>query len=98
MKNPDKPNRKERRAIEAQGGMTEVKFLQIADKFIDLANQQNQTIPATDLHLIMLYAAARYNAHVCKNVLEVDEQEMFVTDMMKNYQEMLRNHLADPAV
>ena len=48
--------------------------------------------------MIMLYAAARYNAHVCKNVVCVDEQEVFVTEMMKSYQEMLRNHLADPSV
>jgi len=98
MAGPYTPNRKERRALEAKGEMTDHKFLEIADKFIDLANQQNQTIPATDLHMIMLYAAARYNAHVCKNVVNVDEQEVFVTEMTKSYQEMLRNHLADPSV
>ena len=55
-----------------------------------------KTVEATDLHMIFLYAAARYNAHVAKNVLNVDEHEPFVNDMMKAYQEMLRNHLADP--
>lgn len=98
MAGPEMPNRKERRAREAKGEMTDRKFLEIADKFIDLANQQNQTVPATDLHMIMLYAAARYNAHVCKNVVNVDEHEVFVKEMMKSYQEMLRNHLADPSV
>ena len=98
MDKPNSPNRRERRAMESQGQMTDRKFMEIADKFIDVANQQNQTIQATDLHMIMLYAAARYNAHVCKNVLEVDEQETYVAEMLKAYQEMLRNHLADPSV
>lgn len=98
MSSSDTPNRKERRAKKAAGEMTDQKFMMIADKFIDLANEQNRSIPATDLHMIMLYAAARYNAHVCKNILEVDQQETYVTEMMKSYQEMLRNHLADPSV
>lgn len=42
--------------------------------------------------------AARYNAHVCKNVVELDEHEPFVTVMLISYHEMLRNHLADPSV
>ena len=92
------PNRKERRAMEARGEMTDRRFMEIADKFIDVANSENTVTNATDLHMIMLYAAARYNAHVCKNVLQVDEQEKFVTEMLKSYQEMLRNHLADPSV
>ena len=91
-------NRKERRAAEARGEMTNRRFLEIADKFIDVANRQNQTINATELHMAFLYAAARYNAHVAKNVLEVDEHEPFVTEMLKSYQEMLRNHLADPSI
>jgi len=98
MTDPSMPNRKERRARETKGEMTDRKFMEIADRFIDLANKQNKTVPATDLHMIMLYAAARYNAHVCKNVVEVEEHETFVTEMLKSYQEMLRNHLADPSV
>lgn len=93
-----KPNRKERRAAEARGEMTDRRFLEIADKFIDVANRENQTVNATELHMAFLYAAARYNAHVAKNVLEVDEHEPYVTEMLKSYQEMLRNHLADPSI
>ena len=78
--------------------MTEKRFLQIADKFIDVANRENRETEATDLHMAFLYAAARYNAHVGKNVLEVEEHEQFVEAMLKSYQEMLRNHLADPSV
>ena len=93
-----KPNRKERRAAEARGDMTDRRFMAIADKFIDVANRENESVTATELHMAFLYAAARYNAHVAKNVLEVDEHEPFVTEMLKSYQEMLRNHLADPSV
>ena len=96
MDKPRKPNRKHRRAAEAAGEITDKKFIEIADRFIDLANRENRTVNATDLHMIMLYAAARYNAHVAKNVVEVDEHETFVAEMLKSYQEMLRNHLADP--
>ncbi len=78
--------------------MTDEEFIAVADKFISLANRKNKTVKATDLHLIFLYAAARYNAHVAKNVLNVEEHETFVNDMMKAYQEMLRNHLADPSL
>ncbi len=78
--------------------MTDQRFIEIAGKFIDVANRQNKTVSATDLHMIFLYAAARYNAHVAKNVLAVEEHEGFVSEMMKAYQEMLRNHLADPSL
>ncbi len=91
-------NRKQRRAAAARGEMTDQRFMEIADKFIDVANRENQTVQATDLHMVFLYAAARYNAHVAKNVIEVDEHEPYVTEMLKSYQEMLRNHLADPSV
>ena len=98
MDNFQKPNRKERRAAKSKGEMTEKRFLEIADKFIDIANRENRVTEATDLHMAFLYAAARYNAHVAKNVLEVEEHEQFVEAMLKSYQEMLRNHLADPSV
>ncbi len=73
-------------------------FMNIADKFINVANRSNQRVPAVELHMAFLYAAARYSSHVCKNVLEVEDQEKFVSEMTKSYQEMLRNHLADPSV
>jgi ATP-dependent helicase/DNAse subunit B len=98
MTNDRMPNRKARRAAAAEGEMTNERFMKIADQFIDVANRANQTVKATDLHMAFLYAAARYNAHVCKNVIEEDDQEVFVEEMTKAYQEMLRNHLADPAV
>ena len=91
-------NRGERRAAEARGEMTNDVFVAVADRFIDLANRENARVKATDLHLIMAYATARYAAHVGKNVLAIEEHEPFVEDMMKNFGEMLRNHLADPNV
>ena len=89
-------NRAARRKAEAEGAMTEQKFLKLADRFIDLANRENKDTKATELHMAMRYASARYSAHVGKNVLSVEEHEQFVQDMLKAYAEMLRNHLADP--
>lgn len=74
------------------------KFLRLADRFVRLANSENRKILATDIHMAFLYGAARYNAFVAKNVIEVDDQEAFVTEMAAAYTEMLRNHLADPSV
>ena len=48
--------------------------------------------------MVMLYAAARYAAHVGKNVLDVEEQEDFVQHMVAQYTDMLREHMADPTV
>ena len=94
----DDGNREERRAARAEGTLDTAAFLKVADSFIDVANRQNQKVKATDLHMAFLYAASRYNAHVGKNIVEVDDQEAYVNEMMKTYGEMLRNHLADPNV
>ncbi|MCB1493997.1 MAG: DUF3144 domain-containing protein [Rhodobiaceae bacterium] len=94
----DRPaNRKERRAAGDQT-FDEAAFLRCADKFISLANRENKAVKATDLHLAFLFAAARYNAHVGKTVLAVDQHEDFVASMTKTYQEMLRQHLADDSL
>lgn len=74
------------------------KFVKLADKFIRVANAENRKILATDIHMAFLYGAARYNAFVAKNVIEVADHEAFVTEMAAAYTEMLRNHLADPSV
>ena len=90
------PNRAERRRRRAEGAFDQDAFVALADRFIDLANRQNASIDARNVHMAMLWAAARYNAHVAKNVLDVGEHEPFVADMVKQYAEMLRQHLADP--
>lgn len=92
----DKPNRKARRAAKKNSeGLDTEAFLKAADKFIDVANRENGKVKATDLHMAFLYAAARYNAFVAKVILDVDEHEPFVKHMTEQYQEMLRQHLAD---
>jgi hypothetical protein len=73
-------------------------FIRAADQFISLANQRNKKIEATELQMVMLFAAARYAAHVGKNVLDIDDHEEFVTHMTAHYTDMLRSHLADPSV
>lgn len=96
MTEEQKPRRSRRQPEMTPQEMTDEQFIAVADKFINLANRQNRTIKATDLHMVFLYAAARYNAHVAKNVLELEEHEPFVDEMMKAYQEMLRIHFSDP--
>ena len=91
-------NRKERRAARRQGQLDTAGFLKLADKFIALANRENARVPATELHMALLYAAARYNAHVANVVLAVPDHEKFVTEMVEQYRDMLRQHLADPAL
>lgn len=91
----DNRSRKERRAARKAGELDTTAFLKIADKFIDLANRENRNVKATQLHMAFLFAAARYNAYVAKSVANVDEHEKFVDHMVKQYREMLRQHLAD---
>jgi hypothetical protein len=94
----DDGNRKQRRAARAEGALDTAGFLKVADRFIDLANRTNQTVNATELHMAFLYAAARYNAYVAKRVLGVENHETFVAEMVTQYTEMLRQHLADPSL
>lgn len=88
-------NRADRRAARKDGKLDTTAFLKTADKFIDVANRENQRILATELHMAFLFASARYSAHVAKMVQQIDEHEKFVDHMTKQYQEMLRQHLAD---
>jgi len=96
MDENDAGNRKQRRAARKEGHLDAAAFVKVADQFIDVANRQNRTVLATELHMAFLYAAARYNAFVARGVLNVDEHEAFVQDMTRHYQDMLRQHLADP--
>jgi hypothetical protein len=94
----DGSNRKERRAARAEGQLDQGAFLKVADRFIDLANRQNARIKATELHVAFLFASARYSAYVANSVLDVPNHEDFVQQMTARYQEMLRQHLADPSL
>jgi hypothetical protein len=91
-------NRKQRRAARTEGHLDSAAFLKLADKFIDVANQQNKRVNATQVHLACLYASARYSAYVANIVLGVPNHEDFVREMTAKYQEMLRQHLADPSL
>ncbi|MGI9407850.1 MAG: DUF3144 domain-containing protein [Hyphomicrobiaceae bacterium] len=88
-------NRNKRRAARKEGHLDTAAFLKTADKFIDVANRENQRVLATELHMAFLFASARYSAHVAKLVQDIDNHEEFVEHMTKQYQEMLRQHLAD---
>ena len=71
-------------------------FLALAGGFIDQANRRNRTIDARNVALALRWAAARYEAHVAKNVSRIGEHEPFVEESLRGYAEMLRQHLADP--
>ena len=73
-------------------------FVRLADQFISLANKRGQKVEATDMQLVMMFAAARYGAHVGKNILDVDDHESYVDHLTKQYQDMLRTHMSDPTV
>lgn len=90
-------NRRRKRP-QSEGPLDTTAFLKVADKFIDLANRQNRLVKATELHVAFLYAAARYNAYVGKSILSVANHEDYVKQMSAQYVEMLRQHLADPAL
>ncbi len=101
MDDPNELNnrsRKERRAARKQGHLDNAAFIKIADKFIGVANRENKRVLATELHMAFLYGAARYNAYVANAVLNVPDHEAFVEQMTKQYQEMLRQNLADPTL
>jgi Protein of unknown function (DUF3144) len=91
-------SRIERRPARKDAVLDTPSFLKTANKFIDLANRENRTVNATDLHMAFLYGAARYNAYVAKAILNVDKHEEFVTHMVEQYRDMLRQHLADEAL
>lgn len=91
----DNRSRNERRQARKSGELDTTAFLKVADKFIDVANRENKTVQATDLHMAFLFAAARYNAYVANAILQVDDHEEFVKHMVQQYTEMLRQHLAD---
>ncbi len=88
-------NRKDRRAARTEGNLDTTSFLNVADKFIDVANRENKKVKATDLHMAFVYASTRYSAFVAKHVLGVEKHEEFVGKMVAEYQDMLRQHLAD---
>ncbi|CAI8447215.1 MAG: Uncharacterised protein [SAR116 cluster bacterium MED-G04] len=84
--------------VNQDGRIDEATFLKLADQFISLANTRNKKVLATELQFVMLFAAARYAAHVAKNVIDVEDQEEFAAHMNAQFRDMMREHLADPSV
>ncbi len=91
-------SRRDRLAARKEGLLDTTAFLKVADKFIDLANKENRNVQATQLHMALLWASARYSAFVAKNIMHVDQHEEFVDTMTKEYVEMLRQHLGDSTI
>jgi hypothetical protein len=91
-------SRRDRLAARKEGELDTTAFLKLADKFIDVANRENRNVKATQLHMALLWASARYSAFVAKNILKVETHEEFVDTMSKEYVEMLRQHLGDETI
>ena len=75
-------------------------FRQLADAFIDLANQYSENINSENVGMAMLYATSRYNAFVVASHSE--SLETYDTDRDKaieffteEYQRMLNENLDD---
>ena len=81
-----------------EGILDSQSFLRVADQFISLANDRNKKILATELHFALMYAAARYTGHVGKNVVSIEDQDNWITHMTAQFQDMLRENMADPAL
>ena len=87
------------RSEESKAGQLDpTSFLKIADAFIDVANRKNKSVAAADLSMAFMYGAARYQAHVARNVIDIEDDEEFVTHMVNAFTEMLRQNLADPNI
>ena len=84
--------------VKQKGLLDQDAFLRVADQFISLANDRNKKILATELHFALMYAAARYTGHVGKNIVDIDEQDQWITHMTAQFQDMLRENMADPAL
>ena len=92
------PQWHQRVPVNQDGRIDEATFIKLADQFISLANTRNKKVLATELQYVMMFAAARYAAHVGKNVIDVDDHEEFANHMMAQFMDMMREHLADPTV
>lgn len=75
-------------------------FRQMTDRFIDLANQQAETIQPENVGMALLYAASRYNAFVV--AMHADDLEKYRQDhatalefFTAEYQRMLEENLED---
>ena len=84
--------------VKQKGVLDQDAFLRVADQFISLANDRNKKILATELHFALMYAAARYTGHVGKNVVNIEDQDNWITHMTAQFQDMLRENMADPAL
>ena len=94
----DLPQWHHRPKTKQKGILDQEAFLRVADQFISLANDRNKKILATELHFALMYAAARYTGHVGKNVVDIVDQDEWITHMTAQFQDMLRENMADPAL
>lgn len=75
-------------------------FRDIADSFINLANEKSESIQPENIGLAMLFAVSRFNAHVV--ALNSDNLESYAKNIelskdffIEKYKGMLEENLAD---
>lgn len=83
-----------------QSNQPDEKFWEIADSFVNLANQHLDHIGQGKVSAAMLYAAARFNSFVVASAAgSVEElkrdQEEALEYFTEQYRKMLRENLAD---
>ena len=88
----------DRSSAAEKGGLDQEGFIRTSDRFVTLANTLNRKVIASDIQYTILFASARYSAHVGKNIMEVENQEDYINHLVNQYRDMLRENFADPAV
>lgn len=74
----------------------EPEFFELADRFIELANQANQDWPVSRVSAAILYAAARYNAFNFFSSDGAEENEAKAIDYYcEEYRTMLEEHFRE---
>lgn len=76
--------------------LSQGEFMKVVDSFIKVANMHNLSIPAGETSAAFLYAAARYHAHVGKNVVKIGSKDDFIRDSTDSFADSLSQHLSDP--
>lgn len=80
------------------GKLDDAAFLALADRFIEVANRENERVGAPELQMVFLWAASRYAAFVGKSVMGVADVSDYHAHMVEVFGQMLRDNLSDPSL
>lgn len=77
------------------GDVSEEIFWNVADSFIELANNQSDTVPAETVNAALMYAAARYSAFVAVNQHAQESDDAIEADTVAQYYSLQFRKLFD---